>query len=405
MSRLPPALQPLWPAAKVLHRLGARTGCALGRPASALFGERRLPRRAYVTPGAAAAGEPDRVRRHVSGLAEQVRRTPPAGPAAQRWVFAGASRADLPAPYTLEIEHGTVVGDYGAVITPAGVLDFPTSPYFGIRSWREHPIFLRTRLPHLEEVDGSLLVLATRGGSVNYYHFLLDVLPRLAVLGSTLPGADVDAVYLPCATGYQRELIELVGLTGPEAPAVVATGKHRTVRAGTLLVPSMPNPDELAPRWLVEWVRERLPSRETAGRPRRLYVTRGSGRNTRRLDGEARLWPALAERGFARIDPGALSVREQIDHFAAAEVVVGIHGAALTNLVFCPAGVRVLELFAPGYVKHCYWSILDSIPGSDYRYLVGEGRTVPEGGWMRGLQDDVRLPADRVLAEVDAMLA
>ena len=38
---------------------------------------------------------------------------------------------------------------------------------------------------------------------------------------------------------------------------------------------------------------------------------------------------------------------EQVDAFAAAQVVVAPHGAALGNLVFCPPGVRVLELFAP----------------------------------------------------------
>ena len=67
-------------------------------------------------------------------------------------------------------------------------------------------------------------------------------------------------------------------------------------------------------------------------------------------------------------------MRDQIDHFAAADVVVGLHGAALTNLVFLKPGARVLNLFAPGYVKHCYWAICEGIPDVTYHYLVGKGR-------------------------------
>ena len=34
--------------------------------------------------------------------------------------------------------------------------------------------------------------------------------------------------------------------------------------------------------------------------------------------------------------------------------MVGAHGAALTNLVFCQPGTRVLEMFGADYVNPCY---------------------------------------------------
>ena len=210
--------------------------------------------------------------------------------------------------------------------------------------------------------------LACRGGAGNYYHFLLDVLPRWGILQESLPGLEPDRLYVPCGTSYEKELLALTGLDRYD---LVATGKHRAVSADHLLVPSMPNPFEVAPTWMVEWVRAQLPPDRTDDKPRRLYVTRGSGPNTRRLVDEESLWPRLEQRGFVRIDPGTLSVRDQIDHFAAADVVVGLHGAALTNLVFLKPGARVLDLFAPGYVKHCYWAICDGIPDVTYQYLVG----------------------------------
>ena len=53
---------------------------------------------------------------------------------------------------------------------------------------------------------------------------------------------------------------------------------------------------------------------------------------------------ALGPYGFEPIVPGRMSFREQIRVFSEASVVVGPHGAALTNLVFAPHGCRIVEI-------------------------------------------------------------
>ena len=106
-----------------------------------------------------------------------------------------------------------------------------------------------------------------------------------------------------------------------------------------------------------------------------------------------------------RIDPGTTTVQEQIDCFAAAEVIVGPHGGGLSNLVFASSGVRVLELFAPSYVNPCYWAITESIPGASYRYLVGDDpASHPVGKPMTGTRTDIRVDAKRFIKAVDELL-
>lgn len=402
MSRLPQALQPAWPLVKRVHRLATVLMGLLTRRVAPLVGARGLPRGAALTSAETARREPTQVKLHPGGPGEQLRRTSAVGTPALHWIFESARDFDVPDRFVLEIEHGTVVGDYGANLTPGGLLDYETSEYFGIADWREHPIFLRPRLPESEHIDGSVLSLATRGGSANYYHFLLDVLPRWGIFHEVMPDRLPDAVYVPAATAYHKELLALAGL---DRLPVIATSKHRAVRAERLLVPSLPNPHEIAPPWMTDWVRAQFPPRDTVGRPRKLFVTRGGGPNTRRLVDEPELWPLLERRGFVRIDPGELSVQEQIDHFAAAETVVAIHGAALTNLVFCRPGVRVLELFAPTYVKHCYWAICENIEDARYRYLLGAGPGRPEGRAMNAIQKDLTIGALRLEAALDELEA
>lgn len=368
MSRLPNALQPAWPLVKRLHRLATLVFGTINRRTSRLFGARALPSRATTSADQTCALEPGAVVLHQSGDAESIRRTPPTGIPANHWVFAANLDYEVPRRYTLEIADGAVVGDYGATVTPGGILDFESSPYFGIKGWREHPIFLRARLPRIEHFDGDLLTLAVPAGAVNYYHFLLDVLPRWGLFGETMPGRLPDGLYVPSGSSYQKQFLAMLGL---DRIPIVETGKHRAVRANRLFVPGFPNPDLVAPRWTIDWLQKNLPATTGAEVPSRLFLTRGNLKNTRCLTNEAELWPLLERHGFTRVDPGTLSVQEQIDWFSGAEYIVSPHGAALANLTFCSPGVRVLELFAPSYVNVCYWNITNNIDRSHYRYVVG----------------------------------
>lgn len=373
------------------------------RRTSRLFSGRALPRKASLTADETVALEPQSAKLHRGGDGEHVSRVAPRGDPSDHWTFGKSLIYDVPRRFTLEISNGIVVGDYGANLTPGGILDYESSPYFGISSWREHPIFLRGKLPQVEGVDGSVLTLATRGGSANYYHFLLDVLPRWGVFRESMPGEMPDALYLPSTSRYQRQFLGMLGL---DTIPFIETGKHRAITADRLLVPCQPNPDLVAPRWTIEWLKDQFPTKNTTDAPSRLYLTRGAKPNTRRLTNESELWSILEKQGFVRVDPGSLTVQEQIDWFAGAEVIVAPHGAALANLAFCSPGVRILELFAANYVNVCYWNIADNIEGSSYRYLVGgEPDSRPSGSPMNGVLTDIKIDREKFVAALEDLLS
>lgn len=403
MSRLPSALQPAWPLFKRLHRLATLLTGVVMRQLSRVRPGRALPRRATSTSAETARREPESVILHHGGAGQLIDRAQPEGDPADHWRFGDARRFTIPEHYTLELIDGAVAGDWGATVTANGTLDHETSEYFGVTHWREHPVFLATALPPVEQVDGSVVSLTTRGGNRNYYHFLMDVLPRWGVFQECVPARNPDAVLVPRETAYQEQLLSLIGL---DSYRIIPVTPRRTVRATSMFVPCLQNPHEMAPRWTVSWLRERLPAVDVADKPSRIYVTRRGGSNSRILIQEDQVWPMLEAQGFVRIDPGTMSVRDQIDHFAAADVIVGLHGAALTNLVFAKPGVRVLEMFPETYVKPCFWAIVDNIPDSRYHYLVAG----PEGSQgrdnqMLGIQADISLDVARVSAAVDRLLA
>jgi capsular polysaccharide biosynthesis protein len=102
------------------------------------------------------------------------------------------------------------------------------------------------------------------------------------------------------------------------------------------------------------------------------------------------------------IDPGALTVAEQVRAFAEAEWVISPHGAGLANLAFASPGASVIEMFPPDYVQTCYWKLASAVPGLGYRYLVGVGKP-PRNGMMNGAGSDITVDLGALSRMLDAL--
>jgi capsular polysaccharide biosynthesis protein len=398
MTRLPTPLRPLFPLAK----RGVLIATQIAGPLT-----RRLPARSdrpgpprYVTDSTPtyAAAHPSsglKVIGVLPGL--QISRPQPDGLPAGHFSFAHHRRADVPPVIVAQLPSGRAVGQYGAVVTAGDALLFDLSPYYG--AWRatQHPIFLNVRLPAVEDMAGTVGVLTTRGVD-NYYHFLTDVLPRLELLRR----ADIEPerFLVNRSTTFQCELLDALAI--PEQ-RVVESARHPHIRAEQLIVPSLPDSHLRTPPWIASWLRERFLPTDVAPPHRRFYVTRGNRKHTRRVENETHVIAALAPFGFETIDPGTLTFADQVRLFAEAEFVVGAHGAALTNLVFCPEGAAVIELFPPDYVNVCFWALATAVGTLRYRYLVGDGlpgRVRP----MLGVASDLTVNPGRLVELISDLI-
>lgn len=102
-----------------------------------------------------------------------------------------------------------------------------------------------------------------------------------------------------------------------------------------------------------------------------LYVSRADAAR-RRLANEAELERALVRLGFSVVRPGEHPVAEQRRLFASSRLVVGPHGAGLTNVVFMHPGTALVELACRDYVNACYYRLAQVM---DVRYFtfLGDG--------------------------------
>lgn len=188
--------------------------------------------------------------------------------------------------------------------------------------------------------EANLLVL---GGSDNYWHFMLDFLPRLFCLKfcDFQPGLS-----LGIADSTSAEQIKLIHW------CMTRLGiDPDTIPLTRLVNPIIPFRNCFFPTYVTREIATSL--WENAFKPevpvqgaKRIFVTRGEARR-RRLLNEPQIIALLQKFDFEIVNPGTLDFLDQVRAFSNAEVIIGCHGAALTNLLFAPRGGCLIELRPP----------------------------------------------------------
>jgi capsular polysaccharide biosynthesis protein len=312
---------------------------------------------------------------------------------------------EVPEAYAAAIPDGYVCGNgyrsRTAILAPDRKLIWDVSTLSVLarqraeNQWQGHWLFGQPDLPRPTEVRETTGVLAVQPQwARGYYHWMLEVLPRIHLLrGSGIPIEKY--VVNACKSRFQDETLTALGID--EASRIeVEPDEPFCVRARELVVPS--DVPLVSPAWACAFVRGEFLGGPIRGGRRRLYVSRRTA-DARKVLNEDEVSEVLATFGFEEVVADQLSIPEQAETFASASVVVGPHGAGLTNLVFCKPQTKVVEFFAPRYIQPAYFMLANQCRLS-YHYLVGRGEPPATWSWPEsdGAQDPIEVDPDQLVA-------
>jgi hypothetical protein len=275
------------------------------------------------------------------------------------------------------IRRGRVATTQGTVISPDDRVFEEFAHQWGNSIW-ENSVFLDPGLPRLERRAGVWATLVVPASGANVGHWLMDGVLRLSVLETAGRTKDVKLI-IPDARPKFAEPVEALGY-GPDRYDGLQGGHWE---ADELLVPSYASPPGFMRPWACRWLRQRL---GVEGRPagrRRFWISRNRAR-WRRVVNEEELLPILERAGFELVELERLTFREQVDLLARAGAVAGPHGAGMTDLLFAPRGIRVLEIFPPEFVNPVFYSMANALD-QEYHYFTGS--TLPEDRHPGGSKD------------------
>ena len=202
-------------------------------------------------------------------------------------------------------------------------------------------------------VAGTVLSLLAGGGAAmgNYYHWLIDSLPRLHLVREAGLWAEIDyfLVY-DKSCGFVRESLLALGIR-PAQLIDVATHPH--LRAKRLLVTTpVRGHGRHSPYWVHQFLRAAY-LRVPAAAPRfaqRVFISRRDA-SMRRLLNEAAVAAVLREFGFETYALSELSFADKVHLFSGAQAIVGTVGAGMANLMFAAPGTPLLELHPDTFVE------------------------------------------------------
>ena len=285
------------------------------------------------------------------------------------WHFRKFQTVNTPPVFLAKIPQGHVIGKYGSVVTKDGTIlgDVSREWFFGPE---QHSLLFKLKSPPPQKISGTTVTLAMPSGW-NYYHWLVDVLPRLAIL--EMAGVDIHSIDSFAVNAgdapFQKESLEILGIPASKRIPVSAESHYVCEK---LVVPSPVGLSSDTPKWAVEFLRRKLiPKTPSAKTPARIYVSRSRSKY-RIFTNETEVRAMLVGRGFEEVFTEQMTFRQQIELFANASAMVAPHGAGLANLLFCSRGAKVIEIFSPDYVNGCFWALANWAE-LDYFYLLGAG--------------------------------
>jgi capsular polysaccharide biosynthesis protein len=276
-----------------------------------------------------------------------------------------------PETFVATIPNGRVV-DEGLIITPDDQLLGDLSVDFRDSKAKLENVRREWVWRTLMNVDGTVAVLSTAGAML-YYHWLFQLLPRFELIRRS--GIDLNAIdYFVVNSSkakFQRESLKALGI---DHCKIVESSVVRSLRARSLVVPSVPLSGGCFAPWMREFLRSTfLQGAENEMRmgTRRLYISRRSA-GYRRVLNETDVIRLLGQFGFEEVKFEAMSIQQQAAAMASSECIVAPHGGGLSNLVFCRPTTKVIEIFSPELVAGYFWKLSSQL-GLDYYYLLGKG--------------------------------
>jgi len=267
-------------------------------------------------------------------------------------VFAALSQATIPAVRVLQL-HGARYWGYnaGVIIGRDNRLIYELSPdVWGIES---HRAFSQWRYPPCRKLAGTVAVVSTAAAERNYWHWTMELLPRVHFLAKAGFGPDKVDYYIINHSSRRYELDSFARL-GLPLEKILRADETLHFTADEVITTNNKAGQFAVAKHVVQWLREGYGG--VPARPRRrLYLTR---RNCvfRRLLNETAIEPALRTHGFEIMEMDALPAAEQIALFAEARIILGPHGSAFTNSVFAAPGTTLAEIIPNSYVDAAFWA-------------------------------------------------
>ena len=260
-------------------------------------------------------------------------------------------------PNIYHFTNAQCISTYGGAVIDNSNKVYSELTYF---PWgkKYHPVislpFLGKRLKNIEKA----IFIVTPEASNNFYHWYLDLLPRLLLC--KLVTKDFSSRHIIIHSKLKKYEIEFYDYLGIDPKKIICLNNYNVLPVSDLIVPeyTFDYYQELdiygtnSTKWrkkIFDYIKKDIFKIDVTIENKTLvYLQRGqNNRFGRNLIGEDEIIPLLKKIGFQIYNPINYSIKEQAEILSKAKCVISIHGAAMSNIVYCKEGTLIIELKSP----------------------------------------------------------
>lgn len=221
-----------------------------------------------------------------------------------------------------------------------------------------------------EEISGESIAPLIPRYTDNYYHWLAQTVPKIRYLRAFEAETGLSIKYLVPghAPSWMKETLCLLDIHDSK----LEYASESVYRVNKLILPSFPVMTKPDYQWIANDVLENISctSRDVGVR-NNVYISRANAPE-RQVVNEKEVMEVLDRYGFERHLLENNTVSKNVEIFNKADIIVGAHGAGLTDLIYCK-DATVIELFG-SKIKTTYRN-LSNIMGVDYMSLKCEPKS------------------------------
>ncbi len=322
-----------------------------------------------------------------------------------------------PRVYVSEVNRAIITGGSSLVISQNRnllsdeMLDFPTedfgikSPYISFRT-KDKVILTYRKKPNTRIKEGILL---SCDHDNNYFHWVVECLPKLLLIDDLKQFKDVPLL-LPA--GLHENLLAALARININDHPIINLDFGVAYYVEHLIFPSAlsrvvdrykGNPVfdtdiVLSQKWVSRIANLLRDDAQNKKKPwRKIYLARRRG--LRSVGNQEEIEQILLEHNFEIIELDNVSLDFQIELFSEVAVIVAPTGAALTNMLFCQPGTKVIILMSNHETTNYYfWSNLGNIAKLDVKIIAGERLFNLTNYWS--VHDDYTINTNILLDEI-----
>jgi capsular polysaccharide biosynthesis protein len=265
---------------------------------------------------------------------------------AHRGKFTSILEENSTSQFILELHNGVVVNEGGAITEDGHILQ--DTQTFGSDQQKLTKKNRNINDENPEYFNGKLAIISSPGAE-NWYHWLLQVLPRLIILKES--NLSYDQIYINNLKFlWQQDSLEIVlNFLNIDEKKILSIDGDSIIQANTLIVPSVPfipAKGQIIPNWLKENIQDIFlkTSYSTIKPHDKIYISRAEATG-RRITNEKDFTKQLEKDGFKILIAEKLSIYDQAKIFNHAKIIITPHGSGLANLIFIqPNNTRVIEI-------------------------------------------------------------